>query len=86
MLLNYDDFKPFVWSVRQNKYFESGLINGYFDNNVPDNFFPLLRYYTCEFILGDLRKNGDSETVEKIVAAYDGFELTVPKWYKSGIN
>ena len=82
----YYEFRFCAQMALENADFVNGMINGYFDNNVPDNFFPLLRYYTCELILDDLRKIGDVETVEKISEAYDGFELTVPKWYKSGIN
>ena len=86
----YDDFKPFVWSVRQNKYFESGLINGYFDNKVPKMFFKLLKLYSAEALIshipwaytfGEKEIKTGYEIYDLIMEWYDNFKLEVPTWY-----
>jgi len=35
----YDDLKPFCWYVFQSSYFATGIIDGYFDYHIPDDFF-----------------------------------------------
>lgn len=87
----YDDFKPYYWSVSINKHFEIGLINGYFNNNIPDNFFKILKYYTAESLISHLPWAvgfGDEEIkiaysmADNIFKWYDNFKLEVPLWYK----
>lgn len=87
----YDDLKPFCWNVMQSEYFETGLINGYFDNNIPADFFPILKFYTAESMISHLPwavRFGEREvaTARKINACqmqwWDSFSLDVPTWYK----
>ena len=87
----YDDFKPFCWNVFINAYFETGFIDGYFDNNVPREFFEVLCLYAAEQLLSHLpwaMTFGEEEikTAYKVMHAvmdwYDNFKLIIPKWYK----
>ncbi|MBE6123970.1 MAG: phosphotransferase family protein [Erysipelotrichaceae bacterium] len=87
----YDEFKPFVWNVSVSEYFETGLINGYFDNKVPSDFFPILALYAVEHLISFIPwalKFGDEETQKgyeihnKIMKWYDNMNLVVPTWYK----
>lgn len=91
----YDDFKPFCWNVICSEYFETGLINGYFDNHVPDDFFRILKFYTAESLISHIPwavTFGEEEikTAQRIAEYqmlwYDGFSLEIPTWYKSGID
>ena len=50
----YDEFKQFIWNVRANEYFETGMINGYFENNIPDDFFTILKIYAVEQLISFL--------------------------------
>ncbi len=50
----YDDLKPFCWNVMRSEYFETGLINGYFNNNIPEDFFKILKFYTVESLISHL--------------------------------
>ena len=86
----YDDFKPFCWNVMVNEYFETGLINGYFDDKIPDDFFPTLKFYTAESLVSQLPwsvKFGQTEieTAYKVADCqmrwYGNFELDIPTWY-----
>ncbi|MDY0277236.1 MAG: phosphotransferase [Acholeplasma sp.] len=50
----YDEFKPFCWNVFESEYFATGLINGYFNNNIPSNFFTILKFYAIESLISFL--------------------------------
>lgn len=87
----YDDLKPFMWNVFVSEYFETGMINGYFNNNIPSDFFPILKVYAAENLVSFLpwaaKIGGDNlKTAYKINASimewYDNFDATIPSWYK----
>lgn len=85
-----DDFKPFVWNVKKSSVFETGLIDGYYDNNIPDSFFKVFALYAAESCIGHIQwaiTFGDEEVKTAIEVAdqvyewYQGFSLTIPTWY-----
>lgn len=87
----YDEFKPFCWNVVCSAHFETGLINGYFDNRVPDDFFPILKFYTAESLISHLPwaiTFGPEEvrTAQEIASHqmrwYDHFTREIPTWYQ----
>lgn len=91
----YDDFKSFVWNALISEYFATGMINGYFDNNIPEDFFPLLAVYATEQLISYLPwaatlKEEDLEkgyyVHNRILEWYDDMNLVVPKWYKKDVN
>lgn len=91
----YDDFKPFCWNVFISEYFETGLINGYFDNQIPQDFFPILALYAAEQLISHLPwaiQFGEKEiqiaykVMNAIFDWYDDFNLVIPKWYKGIIE
>ena len=87
----YDEFKPFCWNVMRNEYFETGLINGYFNNEIPEDFFPILKFYTAESLISHITW-AVTFGEEEIKTAYeisnlqsiwwDDFKLDIPTWYK----
>lgn len=85
-----DDFKPFVWNVKKSNAFETGLIDGYYDNIIPDSFFKMLALYAAESCIGHVPwaiTFGDEEVkiaievLDNIYEWYQGFSLTIPTWY-----
>ena len=87
----FDDLKPFCWNVMVSAYFETGLINGYFDNSIPDGFWSVLKFYTAESLISQLPWSvtfGQQEIKTALRVArnqmkwYGNFELDVPTWYK----
>ena len=87
----YDEFKPFCWNVMVSEYFETGLINGYFENSVPDDFWRILKFYTAESLISHLPwsvKFGQQEiktaldVTDRQLQWYGNFERDVPTWYK----
>ena len=91
----YDDFKSFMWNVFVSEYFATGMINGYFDNNIPSDFFPLLAVYAAEQLISYLPwaatlKEKDLEkgyaVHNSILGWYGDMTLVVPKWYKGIVD
>ena len=87
----YDELKPFCWNVFRSEYFETGLINGYFDNNVPEEFFKILKFYSVESLISHLPWSVQfgEEDIKTAYRVYDAmiqwwgnFNLDVPTWYK----
>lgn len=87
----YDDFKPFCWNAMRSEYFETGLINGYFNNQIPEDFFKILKFYTAESLISHLPWSvsfGEEEirTAQKVAEYqmiwYDNFKREIPTWYK----
>lgn len=87
----YDEFKPFCWNVLASEYFETGLINGYFDGQIPEDFFPILSLYAAESLISQLPwavGYGETEVrtayfvADRVLEWYDGFEKVVPTWYR----
>ena len=87
----YDDLKPFIWNVFVSEYFVTGLINGYFNDNIPSDFFSILKMYAAENFISFLpwasKIGGETLTNSyKINTStmewYDNFKLVVPTWYK----
>lgn len=91
----YDDLKPFVWNVFVSEYFQTGLVNGYFSNNIPSDFFPILKMYAAEnfvsFLPWAVKVGGETLTNAykintSLMEWYDKFNLVVPTWYKGVIK
>lgn len=91
----YDDLKPFRWNVLVSEYFQTGLVNAYFENNIPEDFWPILKFYAVESMISQLpwaQKYGKEEVdtaymlVDKQLEWYDNLKLTIPTWYKGIIG
>ena len=87
----YDDLKPFCWNVMVSEYFETGLINGYFDGNIPKDFWKILKFYTAESLISQLPWSvtfGEAEIKTALEVAdnqmrwYENFDREIPTWYK----
>lgn len=70
--------------------FSRGQINGYFEGNIPGDFFSLMALYTaadtirriCEAYNCDRKALDETiSAAEKTVREYNGFEGNVPTWY-----
>ncbi len=86
----YDEFKCFCWNVYANPDFENGIINGYFDGNIPKDFWNILSLYAAESLLGHITwamRFGEKEieTAKKVyndmLIWFDDFNTIIPKWY-----
>lgn len=87
----YEEFNRITWCASTSSAFASGRVDGYFNNDVPDEFWKLLLLYISANMLSSLPwalPFGDKEiktmrrSYTEILGWYDRFELTIPKWYK----
>ncbi|HBL84911.1 MAG: aminoglycoside phosphotransferase [Clostridiales bacterium GWF2_38_85] len=91
----WEEFNRIVWCAHCSKYFASGRINGYFNNEVPEDFFKLLAFYIISNTLSSVywaipfgRK--EIETMlnqsKEVLEFYDYMQNPIPKWYTGVIN
>ncbi len=86
----WEEFNRIVWAAQTSPAFASGMINGYFDNLVPELFWKLLKLYIGSNTLssvpwaipfGEEQINVMLNQAEDVLEWYDNYTLTVPKWY-----
>lgn len=86
----WEEFNRIVWSAQISPRFASGMIDGYFDHNVPQEFWKLLCLYICTNALGSLPwaiAYGDREVAvmqaqtAEILEWYDHMRREIPSWY-----
>ncbi len=86
----WEEFNRITWCADISKLFASGRINGYFDNDVPDNFFKLMALYIgCNQLssipwaipFGQAEVNIMLNQAKNVLDWYDNFHTYVPRWY-----
>ncbi len=86
----WEEFNRIVWSAGAAPKFACGMIDGYFDDNVPILFWQLLALYISSNMLSSLPwaiPFGEAEitTMKKqacdILNWYDNMQRIIPKWY-----
>lgn len=84
----YDRF-AFTWGISTE--FANGQIHGYFNNDVPDNFFKLMALYSARNIIasvpwsiafGEQELKVAFENIDKVYDAYSVFSTYIPNWYR----
>ncbi len=84
------EFNRIVFSAQKAPIFACGIVNGYFDDEVPIEFWRLLALYMCSNALGSLSwaiSFGEREVramydqAEDILAWYDNMQKSIPTWY-----
>lgn len=88
----WEEFNRIVWCVAVSPMFATGMINGYFNNKVPNDFWKLLKLYISSNTLSSLPwaiPFGEAEVktmtlqAENILKWYDNMKEDVPSWYRS---
>ena len=86
----WEEFNRIVWSAQVSPAFASGMIDGYFDDKVPDLFWKLLAVYILSNLIGALPwaiPYGEEEVsvmqnqAKKILEWYDDMKQIIPSWY-----
>ena len=86
----WEEFNRIVWCAQSSPRFAAGMVDGYFDGNVPMEFWRLLALYISSNTLSsipwaipfgeeEIRKFLDQ--AEEILGWYDGMTKIVPSWY-----
>ena len=88
----WEEFNRIVWCAQAAPAFASGMVDGYFDGEVPMDFWKLLALYICSNTLSSLPwaiPFGEDEIrvmrdqAAQVLQWYDGMRNVVPAWYKS---
>lgn len=88
----WEEFNRIVWCAQVSPAFASGMVDGYFDGEVPMEFWKLLAVYICSNTLSSLPwaiPFGETEIMTmrnqaaEILQWYDNMQNPVPTWYKS---
>ena len=86
------EFNRIVWDVRVGAEFAKGLVDGYFDGDVPEEFWRVLRLYLCQNMLsslpwaatfGETEIRTALENGERVLGWYDDLREIVPNWYQN---
>lgn len=87
----WEEFNRIVWSAQAAPAFASGMVDGYFDGEVPLAFWQLLALYICSNTIGSLPwaiPFGEEEIqvmrkqAAQVLQWYDGMTNVVPTWYR----
>ena len=86
----WEEFNRIVWCAQKSTIFASGMVNGYFDNNVPIEFWRLLALYISSNTLssvywaipfGQDEVNTMLNQAKEVLSWYDNMRNPVPAWY-----
>ncbi|MBD5104658.1 MAG: phosphotransferase [Ruminococcaceae bacterium] len=86
----WEEFNRIVWCAQKAPKFASGIIDGYFDNDVPIEFWKLLALYIGSNTMSSVPwavPFGEKEIetmlnqAKDVLDWYDGMERVVPLWY-----
>lgn len=87
----WEEFNRIVWCVQSSPKFATGMVDGYFDGEVPMEFWELLALYISSNSLSSLPwaiRFGQEEIdvmtkqAKDILTWYDNMRNVVPSWYK----
>ena len=85
----YEEFAIIVWTAQDFPSFADGQIAGYFNDEVPPDFYPLLAYYITVYAFEHISwalgygKNPPEiikKTAEKLINLFDNYSRLKPKW------
>ncbi len=88
----WEEFNRIVWSAQKAPSFASGMIDGYFEKQVPDTFWELLLLYISSNTISSLVWGLEISEAEyqvmvhqmhEILQWYDYLKISIPKWYKT---
>lgn len=88
----WEEFNRIVWCAQASPIFASGIINGYFDNGVPLEFWKLLALYISSNMLSSIPwaiPFGESEVTtmlnqaKDVLSWYNNMQNPVPTWHSN---
>ncbi len=86
----WQEFNRIVWCAAASPSFATGMVNGYFDNRVPLEFWKLLALYISVNTISSLPwaipfGEGEIKTMRaqasKVLEWYDNMKNPIPRWY-----
>jgi aminoglycoside phosphotransferase (APT) family kinase protein len=89
----WEEFNRIVWCAQETPLFASGIVNGYFENEIPMDFWKLLALYISSNALSSVPwaipfGQGEIDTMlnqaKEVLQWYDNMQNPVPSWYFKG--
>lgn len=89
----WEEFNRIVWSAQASPYFASGIVDGYFEHNVPLDFWKLLVLYVSTNSLsslpwaipfGKLEIDTIVNQANEVISWYPNSDNPIPTWYIKG--
>ena len=89
----WEEFNRIVWCAQKSPLFASGMVNGYFDGDVPLEFWKLLALYISSNTLSSVYwaipfGQGEVDTMlnqaKEVLSWYDNMRNPIPTWYCKG--
>lgn len=86
----WEEFNRIVWCAQISPLFASGIVNAYFDHEVPLDFWKLLAFYISSNMLssipwayqfGETEVNTMLNQAEEVLSWYNNMQNVVPTWY-----
>lgn len=86
----WEEFNRIVWCAQAAPLFASGMVDGYFDGNVPLEFWQLLALYISSNMLssvpwaipfGEKEINTMLNQAKDVLSWYDNMKNAIPTWY-----
>lgn len=87
----YEEFNRIVWCAQASSYFASGIVDGYFNNDIPIDFWKVLALYISSNTLSSIpwAIPFGKEEIEvminqskEVLRWYDDMNTYIPSWYK----
>ncbi len=91
----WEEFNRIVWCAQATPLFATGMVNGYFDNDVPMEFWELLALYISSNTLssvpwaipfGDEQIQVMVNQAKDVLSWYDNMKNPIPTWYKGVVE
>lgn len=91
----WEEFNRIVWCAQKSPLFASGMVNGYFGNDVPLEFWKLLALYISSNTLssvpwaipfGEEQIGVMVNQAKEVLEWYDNMKNPVPAWYKGDLE
>lgn len=87
----WEEFNRIVWAAQASPHLAQGMVNGYFDSRVPQEFWRLLALYISSNTLsslpwgipfGETQIEIFKQQARDILAWYDNMQNVIPSWYR----
>jgi len=87
----WEEFNRIVWCAQRSALFASGMVNGYFDSKVPEDFWRLLALYISGSTLssvpwaipfGEAEVQTMLDQAEEVLTWFSDMTDPVPAWYR----
>lgn len=91
----YEEFNRIVWSAQASSAFASGIVDAYFNDDVPTLFWKLLLFYIISNTISSLPwtmqydSSGESvmrKQASQVLSWYDNLKDEIPSWYLSHLK